>query len=54
MRATGFLVINVVSISIFLQFIYLPLRITWIEAKKKQKNYLVSHGEEAQKKLAGL
>ena len=26
----------------------------WIEAKKKQKNYLVSHGEEAQKKLAGL
>ena len=35
------------------QFVYLPLRITWIEAKKKF-NYLDSHGEEAQKKLAGL
>ena len=35
------------------QFVYLPLRITWIEAKKKS-NYLDSHGEEAQKKLAGL
>ena len=36
------------------QFIYLPLRITWREAKKKKSNYLDSHGEEAQKKLAGL
>ena len=35
------------------QFIYLSLRITWIEAKKKS-NYLDSHGEEAQKKPAGL
>ena len=35
------------------QFIYLPLRNTWKEAKKKS-NYLDSHGEEAQKKLAGL
>ena len=35
------------------QFIYLPLRITWREAKKKS-NYLDSQGEEDQKKLAGL
>ena len=34
------------------QFIYLPLRNTWKEAKKS--NYLDSHGEEVQKKPAGL
>ena len=41
------------NVSVSFQFIYLPLRNTWKEAKKKS-NYLDSHGKEAQKKPAGL
>ena len=37
------------------QFIYLPLEVQKIEEKRKNKsNYLDSHGEEAEKKPAGL
>ena len=47
---------SLIYLFILFIFIYLPFAIEnyMNRSKKKAKNYLDSHGEEAQKKLAGL